>query len=106
MPVYNGMPYLPAAVQSVLSQTWRDLRLVVVDDGSTDQSVPYLRSVNDQRLEIMLVETRGGQGAARNIALRNCCTEYVAFADADDVSKPERMQRQIDFLNANPRVGM
>ncbi len=106
MPVYNGMPFLPEAVQSVLAQTCRDLRLIVVDDGSTDATLEYLESLRDRRLTIMRMASRGGQGAARNAALRLCRTEYVAFADADDICRRDRIRRQVEYLAANPAVGM
>jgi glycosyltransferase involved in cell wall biosynthesis len=106
MPVYNAMPFLPDAVDSVLKQTFHDFKLVAVHDGSTDGSLTFLHSIDDPRLQIIETPSRGGQGAARNRVIHACDTEYLAFADADDISLPERFQRQITFLDENPDYGM
>lgn len=106
MPVYNGMPYLPLAVSAVLEQSFQDFFLIAVDDGSTDDSLKYLSSIVDPRLTIMRKAQRSGQGAARNAALEVCKTEYVAFADADDICLPSRLEQQVAFLDRHPKVGM
>ena len=106
MPVYNAMPYLQAAVCSVLAQTFHDLRLLAVDDGSTDDSLQYLKSIKDPRVSILELKGRQGQGAARNLAIRGCTTEYLAFQDADDISLPERFATQVAYLDQHADVGM
>lgn len=106
MPVFNAMPYLPLAVRSILDQSLQDLSCVAVDDRSTDNSYDYLRSITDPRLTTLKMERRSGQGAARNLVLQHCRTEYVAFADADDISLPDRMALQVAYLDENPDVGM
>jgi GT2 family glycosyltransferase len=106
MPVYNAMPYLPASVQSVLAQSFSDLQLIAVDDGSTDGSLDYLRSIEDPRLTILRSETRQGQGAARNLAMARCTGYYSAFADADDICLPERLACQVAYLDRHPGIGM
>jgi glycosyltransferase involved in cell wall biosynthesis len=106
MPVYNAMPYLRDAIASVLEQSFRDLQLLIIDDGSTDDSAAYLRSVHDPRLTVLETEGRQGQGAARNLAIQRCETEYLAFADADDISLPDRFERQIAYMDLDPDVGM
>jgi len=106
MPVYNAMPYLPLAVSSILGQSFEDFRLVAVDDGSTDKSLDYLYSVADPRLCVVRMPGRHGQGAARNVAIRSCETEYLAFADADDVSLPTRLSVQVDYLDRHSEIGM
>ncbi len=105
MPMYNALPYLREAVASILSQTFRDLRLLVIDDSSTDDSMAYIRSVHDSRLSV-LTQDHKGQGAARNLAIEGCETEYLAFADADDISLPARFERQIAYMDAHRDVGM
>ena len=59
LPVYNGMPYLKDAVESVLAQTFADFRFLIIDDGSTDGTAEYLRSLNDPRLRVIIRENRG-----------------------------------------------
>ena len=106
MPVYNAMPYLRAALASILGQSFKDLRCVAVDDGSNDDSLAFLHSVTDQRVTVLRMERRCGQGAARNLVLRDCKTEYVAFADADDISLPARIALQVAYLDEHLEVGM
>jgi glycosyltransferase involved in cell wall biosynthesis len=105
MPVYNALPYLEDAVSSMLGQTFNDLVVVAVDDGSTDGSLEYLRRVPDPRLRVVAVHTRGGAGPARNIGITSSSAEYVAFMDADDISLPTRIERQVEYLDRNPDIG-
>ncbi len=106
MPTYNAMPYLQLAVTSILRQSFQDLSLVVIDDCSTDNSLEYLDSLADPRLTVLRMQRHQGQGAARNLVLRNCETDYVAFADADDVSLPRRLELQVAHLDRFPEIGM
>jgi glycosyltransferase involved in cell wall biosynthesis len=106
MPVYNAMPYLRLSVGSILEQSFADFCLITIDDGSTDGSLDYLRSITDPRLRVLQMERRQGQGAARNAALCSCSTEYVAFADADDEFLPRRLELQVSYLDRHPEIGM
>lgn len=101
--VYNGMPYLPEAVESILGQTFRDYKLIIVDDGSTDGAASYLQSFSDARIQVIR-QANAGQSAARNTALRRCKTEYVAVMDQDDISLPGRFAAQIDYLERHPQT--
>lgn len=105
MSVYNGMPYLPEAVASILSQTIDAFQFVIVDDGSTDASRAYLTQLKDPRLCVIRLDKNYGQGAARNVGLRWCTTEFTALMDADDVSLPTRFKTQLHFLAENRDVG-
>jgi len=105
MAVHNALPYLAEALSSVLSQTFRDFAVIAVDDGSTDGSLEYLCKVTDSRLRVIALNTRGGQGAARNIGIGLSNSEYVAFMDADDISLPSRLERQVEYLDRNPDIG-
>ena len=104
MPVYNAMPYLPEAVESVLAQTYGDLTLLVVDDGSQDGSLAYLQSLDDPRIEIV-ARPHAGLGATLNLGLSLCRTEYLARMDADDLIPRRRLEIQRDYLGAHPEVG-
>ena len=77
----------------------------MVDDGSTDGSLEYLRKVTDPRLRVMAVNTRGGAGPAGNIGIEFSNSEYVAFMDADDIALPRRLERQVEYLDRNPDIG-
>jgi glycosyltransferase involved in cell wall biosynthesis len=105
MTVFNGMPYLPLAVASVLSQTLRDFRFVIVNDGSTDGSVDYLNGLTDSRVTVVHQENQG-TGPAANRGLQLCDTEFVARIDADDVAFPTRLERQHQFLTRHAEVGL
>lgn len=104
MAAYNAMPYLPAAVESILAQTYRDFEFVIVNDGSTDNSPAYLDTLDDPRVRV-IHQANAGLAAALNTGLEACRGEYVARMDADDLSLPERFERQVRFLDAHPAVG-
>lgn len=103
--VYNGMPYLPEAVDSLLNQTLEDFRLVIVNDGSTDGSRDYLESLTDPRVQVIHQEN-GGCSVASNVVINQCTTPYLARMDADDIALPDRLQKQLDFMESHPEVGM
>lgn len=103
--VRNGMPYLPAAVESVLSQTVQELRYIIIDDGSADETIEYLASVRDRRVEV-LRQDAGGKATAINSALPHVETPYWAIQDADDLAHPDRIRRQIAALDSDPDLGL
>jgi len=105
LPVYNGMPYLPEAVDSVLAQTFADFRLLVLDDGSTDGTAAYLGGIDDPRVDVVHQENRG-LGATLNRGIGLCETEYLARMDADDVACPDRLKLQVDYMERHPAVAM
>jgi hypothetical protein len=103
MPVKNGMPYLPEAVESILGQTFGEFELLIINNGSTDGTVEYLKTIRDTRLRVL---SPGSIGLARslNVGLSRARGEYVARHDADDRSAPDRFSRQVAFLDSNPGV--
>ena len=103
LPVYNGMPHLPIAVMSILKQTFKEFKMLIISDGSTDGTIEYLKGLDDPRLHIIDQEHRG-LGATLNHGLELCNTEYLARMDADDYSMPERLEKQVEFMDANPDV--
>ena len=104
IPCYNAASRLERALDSVLAQTYRNFRLCVVDDGSTDDSLNILKSYSDYGIAIH--QQRAGPAAARNRGIRMSTSSYVAFLDADDYWLPEKLERQIAVLNQNPNVGL
>lgn len=106
MPVHNGALYLAEAVDSILRQTFADFELLVLDDGSTDDTPHILGACSDPRLAVIRNEKNVGVIAALNRGLEVAKGEFVARMDADDVALPNRLQRQVDFLRASPRTGL
>ena len=105
--VRDGERYLESSVRSILGQCLRDLELIVVDDGSADRTPEILQRL--QRTEnrlVVLRQKRQGQAAALNQGLLAARGEYIARQDADDISHPERLERQVVFLDAHPTVGV
>lgn len=104
MPVYNAMPYLKEAVNSILSQTMEDFEFVILDDASTDGSAQFLAESAEQdgRIRLTLSNQRKGITPVLNRGVEQACGEYVARMDADDVSLPERFAIQVAFLDKNP----
>ncbi len=101
IPVYNDEKTIGAAVQSVLDQTWTDLEVVVVDDGSTDATADVLARYEDPRLRVHSQKNRGVVKAG-NAAARLTRGEFLARLDGDDVAHPERIARQLAFMQENP----
>lgn len=106
MPVYNGMPYLPKAVESIVNQTFQDWELVLVNDGSTDGTRAYVESLQDQRIKPVHLESNRGLTGALNAGLEHCRGDYTARMDGDDICLPDRFQLQVDYLQRQPEVGL
>lgn len=101
MTVYNGASHLRTAIDSILQQTYRDFRFLIVDDSSTDQSRDIVRSFNDKRVELLCLDRNVGQTAALNIGLRHVSTPWIARMDQDDYSAPPRLEEQMRALEAD-----
>jgi len=104
MPAYNAASFLSHAIQSVLTQTLTDLQLVIVDDGSTDETAMIARSVRDDRVVVLTGPNRG-PSYARNVGIAAARpSRYLAFIDADDAWDETKLRKQTAFLDANPEV--
>ncbi|GAB3534343.1 glycosyltransferase family 2 protein [Phytohabitans suffuscus] len=103
MPVYNAADYIAAAIGSVLRQTYQDLELLVVDDGSTDRTEAVVAAITDRRLRV-LPRPRGGIVAALNAGIGAARGELLARMDADDIMTPDRLARQVAYLDRRPGV--
>jgi glycosyltransferase involved in cell wall biosynthesis len=101
--VYNGAPYLGEAIESVLSQDYEPIELIVVDDGSTDGSAEVARGFPGIRV---VSQENGGNGAARNRAVEEAAGELYAFLDADDRFVPGKLSLQKAALDADPGLDM
>lgn len=106
MSVYNGADYVRECMESLLGQTWRELEIVVVDDASTDATAEILQELATQngRVRFLRNTTNCGLSASLNTALAQASGEYIARMDADDVSVANRIELQMQYLLANPKV--
>lgn len=106
MSVYNGNRYLPDAIEGILGQTFGDFEFLVVNDGSTDDTAQILALYDDPRITVLENERNMGLAASLNRGLGVARGQYIARQDADDVSHPERLGKQVAFLDAHPKIGV
>ena len=103
IPAYNAAPYIQAALESCSAQTHTNLEIIVVDDGSDDETVSLAR----QHLGVQLIEqANGGPALARNTGVRAANGEFIAFLDADDLLNPDCIEARLAMLESRPEVGM
>lgn len=106
MPVYNGGQYLAPAIQSILDQTYGDFELIIIDDASTDNSVETINSFNDRRIRVIRNSTNQKLIAVLNKGLELAQGDYLVRMDADDISLPRRIEKQVAFFNRHPDYGL
>ncbi len=108
IPTHNCALYLPNALRSVLAQTFSDYEIIVVDDGSTDNTREVVeRFIEQHPLRIRYIyQERQERSAARNRGIRAAAGEYIAFLDADDEWLPHKLSRQVPALDASPEIGL
>lgn len=106
MPVYNTAPYLREAMDSMLSQTFADFELIVLDDCSPDNAEEILDLYDDPRIVRYKGERNLGLSNVLNIGLDMARGEYIARMDSDDISLPDRLQMQVDFLEQRPEIDL
>lgn len=104
--VYNGMPYLKDAIESTLNQTYKNFDYFIIDDVSTDDSVACIKSYKDPRITFIQNEKNLNTSDSFNKALTLIKTEYIVRLDQDDISDVNRLQKQIDFLDANKGISI
>ena len=105
MSVYNGLPLVEGAIESILSQTFEDFEFIIVNDGSTDETLRYLLSMEASDARIRVIDQPNGgltRALIRGIAAARA--PLIARMDADDLSLPERFEKQLAFLDANPNM--
>ncbi|MBI4820673.1 MAG: glycosyltransferase [Deltaproteobacteria bacterium] len=100
LPTHNRVATLARSIDSVLSQSFADFELLVVDDASTDGTVELLRSYSDERLVGVDRPARGGGGAARNSGILRAKADWIAFQDSDDAWLPEKLARQVELAES------
>jgi glycosyltransferase involved in cell wall biosynthesis len=102
MPVFNVERYLQEAIESILNQTFSDFEFIIIHDPSTDITAEILQSFGDPRIKITNNEKILGLIESLNTGLGIARGEYIARMDSDDISLPERLEKQVNYLNAHP----
>lgn len=106
MAVFNGEAYLEAAIRSILAQTFRDFEFLIIDDGSSDNSLAIIEGLKDERVRLVRNEANMGLTRSLNKGLDLAEGKYIARMDADDIALPDRLHLQFDFLENNPDYGL
>jgi glycosyltransferase involved in cell wall biosynthesis len=106
MSVHNGQAFLAQAIESILSQTFSNFEFIIINDASTDNSSQIIESFRDQRIACFVNEEKMGLAASLNKGISLAKGEYIARMDADDVSTPDRLEKQVNFLLANPEIAV
>lgn len=104
IPTFNRASYVCEAIDSVLAQTYQDLEIIVVDDGSTDDTLPVLETYGE-RLRL-LRQKNSGPAVARNRGIFAARGEYIAFLDSDDLWVPSKLEKQVAVLDSEPEIGL
>ncbi len=105
IPVYNGEKTIRETIESVLSQTFTDFELIVINDGSQDATLQIVERIQDARLKVFSYPN-SGQATSRNRGIARACGEYISFIDADDLWTPDKLEAQLKALQDNPQAAV
>lgn len=105
IPTYNREILIKDAINSVLVQTFQDFEIVVIDDGSTDNTKNVVESYNDSRIKYFY-QQNAGLNAARNAGIRESCGKYIAYLDSDDIWESVKLEKQVKILEKFPEIGL
>lgn len=106
MPVYNAGPFVQRAISSILNQTYKNIEFIIIDDGSTDESVQVINSINDDRIVRVFFDEHKGIVDALNLGIDMAKGEFIARMDADDECILTRIEKQVTYLQNNLEIGM
>lgn len=108
MPVHNALPFLDDSIRSILSQSYRDFEFFIRDDGSTDGSTEVLQAwaARDKRIKLYIGGRKLGPAESSNWVVKNASAPLIARMDADDISRPDRLARQVKVMESNPDTGL
>jgi glycosyltransferase involved in cell wall biosynthesis len=105
IPSYNHQQYIREAVQSVLNQSFTDLEVVIVDDGSKDKTVAEIKKIKDPRVRLFTFRQNKGACTAANFALSKARGKFIAMLSSDDVFESNKLAKQVEYLRKHPQVG-
>jgi glycosyltransferase involved in cell wall biosynthesis len=106
LPVYNGAESLESAIKSILQQSYADFEFIIIDDGSTDNSISVIRQFEDHRIKVILNDENRGLPFRLNQAIDLSRGKYIARMDADDIAFPERLETQLHYMKMNPEIDL
>ncbi len=101
MPSWNTGRFIAESIQSVINQTYTNWELIIVDDSSTDNTDEIIAGFKDKRIKYLKNKKNSGAAITRNRAIREAKGEWIAFLDSDDLWTPEKLEKQLDFMNSN-----
>lgn len=104
MAAYNSEKYIKEAIESILNQTYVNLELIIVEDAATDRTLQIIQEFSDQRIRLLSNQENRGTLYSMRRAVREAYGEFIAVLDSDDVSYPDRIQKQVSFLQTHPEV--
>ncbi|MEE9339089.1 MAG: glycosyltransferase [Methylococcaceae bacterium] len=106
MPVHNGESFLSESIESILNQTFDDFEFLIIDDGSTDNTLEIIKSYTDPRIRLLSNKNNIGLVASLNSGIDAARGRYIARMDADDICRLDRLEKQIGFLDSRPEYGL
>lgn len=106
IPVYNASKFIKESISSILNQSYQDLEVILVDDCSLDNSVELIKSFSDDRIRLIELKENKGIGGALNAGLKIASGRYILRMDADDIALPDRVYRQVNFMESHPEIGV
>lgn len=106
LPTYNRANIIGKSIESVLNQTYQDLELIIVDDGSTDNTEAVVNVFKDNRIRYHKMDQNGGVSMARNIGVALATYDLVALEDSDDIWSPTKLEKQMQYWNLHPEFNM
>lgn len=106
IPTYNRAATIERSITSVLAQTYQDIEVIIVDDGSTDETKAIVKQMDDPRIVYLRSFKNRGQSNARNVGIRRSRGDYIAFQDSDDVWLPDKLEKQLLLFEKNPETGL
>jgi len=101
VPIYNRAHYIKDIVTTVGNQTYANWKLIFIDDGSTDNTVEEINKVLSEKIELIKLPRHVGVSEARNKGIETAAGDYIAFLDSDDLWEPEKLEKQLKFMEEN-----
>lgn len=108
IPVYNSEKFIKETIDSILSQNFKDFEIIIIDDASKDESLKIIENISkkDKRIRVLKIKTNKGKAGAINVGFKHTKGRYITFSDADDIFYQERLKKQVEFLDAHPKIDM